>query len=183
MTRATTKQLLPYIDWNPFFSVWQLRGKYPNRNYPRIFEDATVGAEAKKVWDEAQVMLAEIVKNKSLVAKGVVAFYPANSVGDDIVLYKDDEARDEVLTTFHTLRQQAQKEDNDAPYIAMSDFIASKESGVKDYLGLFAVSSGFGCDELAKKYEASVPHSHAHAHIHAPSSRPPPCCKSALMIT
>jgi len=148
-------ELTPYIDWNPFFAVWQLRGKYPNRSYPKIFDDATVGAEARKVWEEAQEVLATIVADKSLVARGVVGFYPANSVGDDIVLYKDDETRTEVAETFFTLRQQAQKEDIEMPYMALADFIAPRDSNVKDYLGLFAVSAGFGCDELCKKFEAT----------------------------
>ena len=165
------EDLLPYIDWNPFFAVWQLRGKYPNRNWPNIVKDATVGAEAQRVYDEAQVMLKEIIANKSLRAKGIVGFYPANSVGDDIILYKDDDKRDEVLTTFFTLRQQAQKEDNEMPYFAMSDFIAPQGSGIKDYLGLFAVSAGFGCDELAKQYEASVETNKQHASHHWPRFR------------
>jgi len=150
----TLDELVPFIDWNPFFAVWQLRGKYPNRNYPKIFDDATVGAEAKKVFDEAQVLLAQIVKDKSLKARGVVSFYPANSVGDDIEIYADDDARDAAVATFYTLRQQAQKEDAEQPYMALSDFIAPKSSGVKDYLGMFAVSAGFGCEELCKKFEA-----------------------------
>jgi len=150
------ESLLPYIDWNPFFALWQLRGKYPNRTYPKIFDDAGVGAEARRVYDEANVMLKELCEGKLLTAKGMAAFYPANSLGDDIQLYKDDDDRSEVIATFYTLRQQAQKEDNDQPYMAMSDFIAPKSSGIKDYLGMFAVSAGFGCDELVKKYQASL---------------------------
>jgi 5-methyltetrahydrofolate--homocysteine methyltransferase len=158
MFQYTLDELLPYIDWNPFFAVWQLRGKYPNRNYPKIFDDATVGAEAKKVFEEAQALLKQIVKDKSLQARGVIGFYPANSVGDDIVIYKDDDKREngEIAAKYFTLRQQAQKEDKEQPYMALSDFIAPQGSGVKDYLGAFAVSAGFGCEALCKKFEASV---------------------------
>merc|ERR1719218_539426 len=77
------KDLLPYIDWNPFFQVWQLRGKYPNRGYPKIFNDETVGEEAKKLHNDALKLLDEVIKNKTLKAKGVVGIWPANSIGDD----------------------------------------------------------------------------------------------------
>jgi 5-methyltetrahydrofolate--homocysteine methyltransferase len=101
--------LIPYIDWNPFFQTWQLRGKYPNRGYPKIFQDETVGAEAKKLFDEAQAALQNIVKSKSIRARGVFAILPANAVGDDIELYKDAASRDTPVTTFYGLRQQAEK--------------------------------------------------------------------------
>ncbi|RKP23035.1 activation domain of methionine synthase [Syncephalis pseudoplumigaleata] len=145
--------LIKYIDWNPFFQVWQLRGRYPNRGYPKIFKDEAVGAEAKKLYDEAQALLKRIIDNKLLKAKGVVGLYPANSVGDDIEVYTD-ETRTTVAAKFYGLRQQAEK-DKDAtdPYLCISDFIAPKESGIADYIGLFAVSSGFGADELAASYE------------------------------
>jgi 5-methyltetrahydrofolate--homocysteine methyltransferase len=145
------EDLLPYIDWNPFFAVWQLRGKYPNRGYPRIFEDETVGAEAKKVFDDAQKMLKEIVNGRKLQANGVAAFYPANSVGDDIEVYEDED-RSKTIGTYMTLRQQEERADQEA-YLAMSDFIAPKSSGVKDYIGMFAVTAGIGMDKLIKSYE------------------------------
>jgi len=145
------EELLPYIDWNPFFAVWQLRGKYPNRGYPRIFDDETVGAEAKKVFDDAQKMLKSIVDGRKLTANGVAAFYAANSTGDDIEVYEDDE-RAKVVETLCTIRQQELREEQ-AEYLAMSDFVAPKDSGVKDYIGLFAVTAGIGMDKLLASYE------------------------------
>lgn len=139
------EDVLDYIDWNPFFQVWQLRGRYPNRGYPKIFNDETVGSEAKKLFDEAQVMLKEIVANKSIRLVGVVGIYPANSMGDDIEVYSD-EARAEVAAKFFGLRQQAEK-DTDDPFFCLSDFIAPKGSGIPDYLGLFA-NAAMGVEEI-----------------------------------
>ncbi|HVW13402.1 MAG TPA: methionine synthase [Mucilaginibacter sp.] len=139
-------ELVPYIDWTPFFHTWELRG-----SYPRIFEDKTVGVEAKKLFDDAQKLLNKIVKEKLLQASGVIGFWPANSTGDDIELYTD-ESRQHLLTRIHTLRQQAEKA-KDEPYYALSDFIAPKESGVADYFGGFAVTAGIGCDALVAKFE------------------------------
>ncbi len=102
------KDLLPYIDWNPFFAVWQLRGTYPTRNYPRIFEDAKVGEQAQKLFNEAQQMLNEIIENKWLRANGIIGFYPANSVDEDLELY-EDEARTNKVATLFGLRQQSEK--------------------------------------------------------------------------
>eukprot|EP00180_Rhodochaete_pulchella_P001423 Plantae.Rhodophyta-Rhodochaete_pulchella.ctg2237.p1 GENE.Plantae.Rhodophyta-Rhodochaete_pulchella.ctg2237~~Plantae.Rhodophyta-Rhodochaete_pulchella.ctg2237.p1 ORF type:complete len:1287 (+),score=278.61 Plantae.Rhodophyta-Rhodochaete_pulchella.ctg2237:62-3862(+) len=155
--RYPLEKLLPFIDWNPFFQTWQLRGKYPNRGYPKIFNDETVGAEAKKLFDEANEMLKELVASGKIVANGVAAFYPANSVGDDIHIYSDDENRclDTKIAVLHTLRQQAEKESDD-PYLAMSDFIAPLSSGVKDYVGMFAVTAGIGTEELIKSYKEAL---------------------------
>lgn len=149
---------LDYIDWNPFFQTWQLRGKYPNRGYPKIFNDETVGAEAKKLFDEAQEVLTDYVKNKKLYANGVVGLFPANTVNDDdIEVYapEDDDARSEPIASYRTLRQQAEKEDDEAPYLAMGDFIAPKESSVKDYIGMFAVGI-FGAEELIAQYKKDL---------------------------
>ena len=146
------EELLPYIDWNPFFAVWQLRGKYPNRGYPRIFEDEGVGAEAKKVFEDAQKMLKSICDGRKLQANAVVAFYAANSVDDDIEVYEDDE-RTTVKKVLHTIRQQEAREEQ-TEYLAMSDFIAPKGSGVKDYIGVFAVTAGIGMDKLIASYES-----------------------------
>ena len=140
------EELVPYIDWSPFFHTWELRG-----SYPKIFEDKYVGIEAKKLFDDAQVLLKRIINEKLLKANAVIGFWPANSVGDDIELYTD-ESRKEVLTTIHTLRQQAEKVKGE-PYYALSDFIAPKDSGVRDYWGGFAVTSGIGCDELVAEFE------------------------------
>ena len=140
------EELVPYIDWTPFFHTWELRG-----SYPKIFDDKYVGTEAKKLFDDAQVLLNRIIKEKLLRANAVIGFWPANSIGDDIELYTD-ESRKQVLTTIHTLRQQAEKVKGE-PYYALSDFIAPKDSGVQDYWGGFAVTSGVGCDELVAEFE------------------------------
>lgn len=145
--------LVDYIDWNPFFQTWQLRGRYPNRGFPKIFNDPNVGPEAKKLYEDASNLLKKIVDENLLEARAVYGIYPANSVGDDIEVYTD-ETRKETKCVFYGLRQQAEKDkDSDEPYYCLSDFIAPKASGVKDYIGFFAVSAGFGCDDLAKKFE------------------------------
>jgi len=151
------EKLLPFIDWNPFFQVWQLRGKYPNRGYPKIFNDDTVGSEAKKLFDEAQEMLGELVAGNRLVANGVLALYAANSVGDDIVLFSDDNDRSDStrLEVLHTLRQQAEKE-SDGAYLALADFVAPLDSGIKDYIGMFAVTTGIGADDLIEAYKVAL---------------------------
>jgi 5-methyltetrahydrofolate--homocysteine methyltransferase len=143
--------LLPYIDWKPFFDTWQLKGKYPNRTFPRIFDDAGVGAQARVLYDEAQAMLADIVAQGTLVARGVLGMFAASSQGDDILVYTD-EARGEVRATLHTLRQQAQKDSADEPYLALSDFVAPVGSGHKDYVGMFAVAV-FGAEALCEAYD------------------------------
>eukprot|EP01100_Stratorugosa_tubuloviscum_P006976 TRINITY_DN2946_c2_g1_i1.p1 TRINITY_DN2946_c2_g1~~TRINITY_DN2946_c2_g1_i1.p1 ORF type:complete len:1257 (-),score=636.92 TRINITY_DN2946_c2_g1_i1:64-3795(-) len=145
-------KLIDNIDWNPFFTLWQLRGKYPNRGYPKIFNDETVGSEARKIFNEANQLLKEIIDKKLFQAHAVFGFYYANSVGDDIEIYSD-ENRTTTIATFYGLRQQSEK-DVDDPYLCMSDFIAPKTSGIIDYIGTFAVSTGFGSDQLAKKYES-----------------------------
>ncbi|MCB9770971.1 MAG: methionine synthase [Candidatus Omnitrophica bacterium] len=135
------RELVDYIDWSPFFIVWGLKGKYPN-----ILKDAKVGQQAKEVFDNAQDFLKKVIAQKSLTANAVVGFYPANSIGDDIEIYTDD-TRHEVLAKFCTLRQQNEKQDGE-PYYALADFIAPKESGVKDYLGTFAITAGLGIEEI-----------------------------------
>ncbi|MDR6942247.1 methionine synthase [Mucilaginibacter pocheonensis] len=140
------EELVPYIDWTPFFHTWELRG-----SYPKIFADKFVGDEAKKLYDDAQELLKKIVDQKLLKASGVIGFWPANSVGDDIELYTD-ESRKQLLTRIHTLRQQSEKVKGE-PYYALADFIAPKESGVPDYFGGFAVTTGIGCDELVAEFE------------------------------
>jgi 5-methyltetrahydrofolate--homocysteine methyltransferase len=144
------EDVLPYIDWNPFFQVWQLRGRYPNRGYPKIFNDETVGAEAKKLFDEAQEMLKDIVSNKKLQLVGIVGLYPANSIGDDIEVYSD-ENRSEICAKFYGLRQQAEK-DSDEPYACLSDFIAPKDSQMIDYVGAFA-NSAIGVEKITKVFK------------------------------
>ncbi|XP_076040931.1 methionine synthase-like [Oratosquilla oratoria] len=145
------QHLVNYIDWKPFFDVWQLRGKYPNRGYPKLFNDPTIGPEAKKVFQDAKDMLDEIISKKLIYAHGIVGFFPANSLGDDILIYTD-ETRSKAKATLYGLRQQVDK-GNDDPHACISDFIAPLETGRKDYIGMFAVSAGFGVEELCSRFE------------------------------
>ncbi|MEJ2905355.1 methionine synthase [Pedobacter panaciterrae] len=138
------EELVPYIDWTPFFQTWELRG-----SYPRILEDKVVGDEAKKLFNDAKALLKKIVDEKLLTAKAVIGFWPAYAKGDDIVL--DVEGKEVVI---HTLRQQAEKVAGQ-PYYALSDFIAQQETGVPDYFGGFALTTGIGCDEMVAEFEAN----------------------------
>ncbi|CAE7776900.1 mtr, partial [Symbiodinium microadriaticum] len=132
------EEVVPFIDWNPFFQTWELRGRYPNRGYPKIFNDDKVGEAARNLHNDALAMLHDIIASKSLYLKGVVGLYPANTVNtEDVEVYADD-SRTEVLATFCMLRQQAEKE-NDTDYMSQADFIAPKETGIADYMGMFAV--------------------------------------------
>ncbi|MDY3364370.1 methionine synthase [Riemerella anatipestifer] len=136
--------LLPYIDWSPFFRSWDLHGKYP-----QILEDEVVGAQAQELYHDAQKMLSQILKEKTLTAKAVFGIFPAQSNDkDDIIINKNEEK-----IAFRTLRQQLKKSKG-KPYYALSDFIAPETSDKQDYLGLFCVTAGFGTEELAKSYEA-----------------------------
>ncbi len=139
-------EIAPYIDWTPFFHSWELRG-----SYPKIFEDAEKGEEAKKLFADAQAMLKKIIKEKWLQASGVIGLYPANSIGDDIEVYSD-ESRHGLLTIFHNLRQQQPKPAG-KPNRCLSDFIAPKESGVNDYIGAFAGTTGGGIDTRIAEFE------------------------------
>ena len=138
------KELLTYIDWSPFFRSWDLFGKYP-----QILEDEIVGEHAKELFADAQKMLKKIVDEKLLTAKAIFGIFPANSNEQDDIELKNGEE----TFTFRTLRQQHKKSDG-KEYLALSDFIAPKDSGKQDYIGAFAVTTGFGTDELAQKYEA-----------------------------
>ena len=156
-------EISKYIDWTPFFQTWELRGKFP-----KIFEDSYVGVEAKKLYDDAQKLLKEIVTKKLLTAKAVIGFYPAARLGeDDIALYdyaiktvdhgshKHEvfvEDRTKIKTVFHTLRQQGKKGPG-IPNLALADYIAPQDSGVNDYIGGFAVTAGIGIEALIDKYE------------------------------
>ena len=136
-------ELRSYIDWSPFFHVWELRGRYP-----AIFEDPTVGKQARELFDDAHKLLDQIVADNSLSARGVFAFWPANSIGDDVDLFIDESRRGK-LATFYFLRQQMQKPAGQANH-CLADFVAPKSA---DYLGGFAVSI-HGADELAKTFSA-----------------------------
>jgi len=141
------EEIVPYIDWTPFFQTWELRGVYP-----RILQDPTVGPKARELFEDAQQLLKQIVDGRLLKAKAVMGFFPANRVGDDIELYTD-ENRTHVLDVFHTLRQQAEKPENQ-PNFALADFIAPRETGRADYLGAFAVTAGLNIEPLVAKFEA-----------------------------
>ncbi|GAA6234684.1 methionine synthase isoform X1 [Lates japonicus] len=149
--------LVDFIDWKPFFDVWQLRGKYPNRGYPRIFDDKTVGLEARRVFDDAQQLLNQMIDSSSLKGQGLVGFWRAQSDGDDINVYKDDGSvrRDtKPIARFHGLRQQAEKDGSSSePCLCVSDFVAPVDSGVADYIGVFAVGV-FGAEELSQQFQA-----------------------------
>jgi len=149
------EELRNYIDWTPFFKTWELAG-----SYPKILDDAVVGEHARSLFDDAKKMLQQIIDEKWLQAKAVFAIFPANQVNDDdIELYTDDE-RTEVLTTLHHLRQQNQKPPG-RPNQCLADFIAPKDTGLKDYLGAFAVTAGLGIEEHVKRFEADHDDYHA----------------------
>ena len=138
------KELLPFIDWSPFFRSWELHGKYP-----QILTDEVVGEQATELFNEAQVLLNKILDEKLFTAKGIFGIFPANSDDKDDVLIFDEEGNEQVK--FHTLRQQLKKSAG-KEYLALSDFIAPKSTGINDYMGAFAVTTGFGTEELAQKY-------------------------------
>ena len=138
------RELLPFVDWSPFFRSWDLHGRYPD-----ILEDEKVGEQARELWADAQVILDKILNEKLLKAKAIFGLFPANSNDrDDIILDKDGEE-----FVFRTLRQQLKKSAG-KEYFALSDFIAPQSTGKQDYIGAFAVTAGFGTDELVKYYEA-----------------------------
>ena len=140
-------ELLAYIDWSPFFSTWELRGRYP-----AILDDNVVGAEARKLLADARAMLERIVAERWLKAAAVVGFWPANSVGDDIEIYTG-EPRHSRLAMLHTLRQQIARDPaRDRAHTALADFVAPKETGVADYIGGFAVTAGLGDAQALERH-------------------------------
>lgn len=140
-------QLVDYIDWSPFFQTWELHGRYPN-----ILNDEVVGKEATKLFEDAQAMLKQIISEKWISANAIIGLYPANSTGDDIEIYTD-ESRNKVALIQHSLRQQTKKVEGQ-PNLALADFIAPKESGIKDYVGGFVVTAGIGLDKHVARFEA-----------------------------
>jgi 5-methyltetrahydrofolate--homocysteine methyltransferase len=139
--------LVDYIDWTPFFQAWELAGRYP-----KILQDEVVGVEATKLFADAQAMLKQIVKEKWLSANAVFGLFPANTVNsDDIEIYTDDK-RNNVAMTWHNLRQQTKKP-ADIPNYCLADYIAPKDSKVKDYIGGFAVTTGIGIDARVAEFE------------------------------
>jgi 5-methyltetrahydrofolate--homocysteine methyltransferase len=147
------EELVPFIDWSPFFHTWELRGRYPS-----ILNHEKYGEEARKLFADAQQLLEKIIATKRLHPRGVFGLFPANRVGDDVNVYADD-SRTRVLTTFHFLRQQIEKTDG-TPNWCLADFIAPEKgnaagaSPIPDHLGAFAVTTGHGLAELVKEFKA-----------------------------
>ncbi|MBQ0711583.1 MAG: methionine synthase [Porticoccus sp.] len=142
--------LVDTIDWTPFFITWELAGKYP-----KILNDEKVGEAARNLFADAQLMLKRLVDEKLIKARAVFGLWPANTVNtDDIEVYAD-ESRNHVLSTLHQIRQQTRKKGANDELISLADFIAPKDTGITDYVGAFAVTTGIGVDELAKGYEAN----------------------------
>ena len=142
-------EIEPYIDWTPFFHTWEMHG-----SYPKILNDPLKGAEAKRLYADAQAMLRQIIAEKWLQARAVIGFFRASQVNDDDIELYVDEARSETLMTLHHLRQQDEKPPG-RPNQALSDFVAPKSSGVKDFIGGFAVTAGIGIDEHVQRFEAA----------------------------
>jgi len=140
------EELIEYIDWRPFFSTWELKGKYPT-----ILNDSRVGEQAQKLYDDAQVLLKKISAEKLLQAKGVFGIFPTNSVGDDIEIYSDV-SRENIVNKLYHLRQQVSKSEG-KPNFCLTDFIMPKSSGKNDWIGTFAVTAGIGVKKLVQKYE------------------------------
>ena len=144
-------ELVPFIDWSPFFSTWELRGRYP-----AILDDKIVGVEARKLLIDAQAMLKRMVAERWVTANGVIGFWPANATGDDITLWAED-GSGRPVATLHTLRQQiARDASSRRAQVALADFVAPKESGLIDYVGGFAVTTGIGEEEALERYIAKT---------------------------
>ncbi|MBI1936718.1 MAG: methionine synthase [Ignavibacteriales bacterium] len=140
-------EIRKYIDWNPFFITWELKGRYPE-----IFDNNNYGKEAEKIFDDANKLLDKIISEKLLTANGIIGIFPANSFEDDIEIYAD-ESRRGLLAELHTIRQQSIKSDG-IPNVALADFVAPKESKVNDYIGMFAITTGLGIEKIVKQFEA-----------------------------
>jgi 5-methyltetrahydrofolate--homocysteine methyltransferase len=148
LERFALEDIVPFIDWGPFFSAWELHGRFPD-----ILKDSVVGEEATKLYGDAQKLLARIVAEKRFTAKAVLGFWPANAVGDSIEVYADEQ-RSRVVARFHCLRQQLEKPANQFNH-SLADFIAPRESGRIDYVGGFAVTAGHGVEQLAAEFKAA----------------------------
>ncbi|MCB1170698.1 MAG: methionine synthase, partial [Leptospiraceae bacterium] len=142
----SVEELIPYIDWTPFFLTWEMRGKYPD-----ILKDARLGEEATKLFNDANDLLKRISAEELLRPRGVYGIFPANSTGEDIKLYKDENRKEE-LAVFHCLRQQAKKRSGQ-PNRSLADYVAPEGSGTPDWLGAFAVTSGIGLNALVKEFD------------------------------
>jgi 5-methyltetrahydrofolate--homocysteine methyltransferase len=144
--RFPLETLVWYIDWSPFFQTWELAGRYP-----KILDDSVVGTEARKLFDDAQVMLHKIISEEWLTARAIIGFFPANSDGDDVIVY-EDESRSTIRDVLHHLRQQNVKAPG-RPNYCLSDFIAPKGQGIADYIGAFAVTTGIGIEAKLAEFE------------------------------
>ena len=142
-------ELREYIDWQPFFNAWEMKGKFPD-----ILNNPASGDAARKLYDDAQDMLDKLIKEKWLTANGVIGFFPANAIGDDIEVYTD-ETRTEVLTTLHNLRQQGEHREG-IPNRSLGDFVAPKETGLADHVGAFAVTAGLGSHAKISEFKAAI---------------------------
>ena len=139
-------ELVPFIDWSPFFHTWEIRGRYPD-----LLSDPARGPAARELFANAQELLKEIVEKKLFTAHGVYGLFPANSDGDDIAVFADV-TRTQEIARLHTLRQQKDNQ-RGKPQLALADFVAPRESGRIDYIGAFAVTTGHGCQDLAERFE------------------------------
>jgi 5-methyltetrahydrofolate--homocysteine methyltransferase len=147
IVEPAVQDLVPYIDWQFFFTAWELKGRFP-----AILQDPTIGSAATDLYRHAQEILGRIIKEKRFTPRGVYGFWPANAIGDDVVLYKDDARRTEIAR-FPMLRQQEPIADG-RPNRSLADFVAPKDSMAPDYIGAFAVTAGIGVEPLVKEYEA-----------------------------
>ena len=140
-------ELVPYIDWTPFFATWEMKGTFPH-----ILDDPKIGPAARSLYDDAQAMLKQMVDENWLTANGVVGFWPANAEGDDVVVF-EDESRTRERSRLYTLRQQiARSGGSNRAHVALADFVAPRESGVPDYIGGFAVTAGIGEEAVAERF-------------------------------
>ncbi|HEX7321909.1 MAG TPA: vitamin B12 dependent-methionine synthase activation domain-containing protein, partial [Mycobacterium sp.] len=142
-------ELREYIDWQPFFNAWEMKGRFPD-----ILNNPASGEAARKLYDDAQQMLDSAISEKWLTANAVIGFFPANAVGDDVEVYTDD-TRTEVLTVFHNLRQQGAHREG-IPNRSLGDYIAPKETGLADYIGAFAVTAGLGSGEKIAEFKEAL---------------------------
>ncbi len=142
-------ELLPYVDWTPFFQAWELKGRWP-----AILSDARLGDAARKLFADANVLLDRIVRERLLRARGVFGIFPANAVGDDVEVYADED-RHGLRAVLHTLRQQGGTKPADEPCLALADFVAPRSAGAVDHVGAFVVSTGTGLDALVRGFEAA----------------------------
>ena len=145
--KISVEKIEKFIDWKPFFQSWELHG-----NFPEILNDEKVGKAAKDLWNDAQKMLERLKKNKIISPSAVIGFWPANSDGDDILIFKDN-SRKKILKKLHFLRQQVSRENSKRPNFCLSDFVSPTSSKIKDFIGGFLVTAGDGIEKLSKEYE------------------------------